>query len=125
MWQCGSALHEGSGLANIAVREFHQRLNAGQYEAIYRQADVGFTREGKHDEMVKFLAAVHAKLGDAGATNLVNIRVNATTNGTFLTAEYNTTFARGSAVEMFTWIKKSGNLALHGYNIQSNVLVLN
>ncbi len=32
MWQCGSMLHRGRALADPAVQEFHQRLNAGQYE---------------------------------------------------------------------------------------------
>jgi hypothetical protein len=36
MWQCGSAFHEVRGLANTAVKEFHQRLNGGRYEEIYQ-----------------------------------------------------------------------------------------
>jgi len=34
MWQCGSALHQGRSLSNIAARRFHQELNSGQYEQI-------------------------------------------------------------------------------------------
>ncbi len=119
-WQCGSAFQKGRGLANTAVREFHEKLNRGQYEEIYREADEGFTRAGKHDELVRFLEVVHTRLGNAGVASLANMRVNATTGGTFVVAQYNTTFDHGSAVETFTWIRSSAALRLSGYNIQSN-----
>jgi len=48
------------------------------------------------------------------------MRVNATTGGTFIVSQYNTTFDHGSAVETFRWIRASGALKLSGYNIQSN-----
>jgi hypothetical protein len=119
-WQCDSAFREGRSLANVAVRQFHEKLNQGRYEEIYREADEGFSRPGKHDQMVRFLEAVHVRLGNAGAANLANMRVNATTGGTFIVAQYNTTFDQGSAVETFTWIRSRGALKLSGYNIQSN-----
>jgi hypothetical protein len=124
-WQCGSAFRQGRGLATAAVRDFHLRLNGAQYEEIYRQADEGFTRPGKHDDLVTFLGAVHTKLGNAGVENLTKMRVNATTSGTFIVTEYNTTFERGSAVETFTWVKVGGSLKLYGYDIHSNSLIVN
>ena len=124
-WQCGSALHQGKVLAEPAVQAFHAKLNAGPYEEIYQEADSGFTGEGKHDELVKFLTAVHTKLGDAGVTNQVNMLVNATMSGTFITARYDTTFGRGKAAETFTWIKKNGTLKLYGYHIEGNALIEN
>jgi hypothetical protein len=119
-WQCGSAFQEGRGLANAAVREFHEKLNRGQYEEIYRDADAGFTLAGKHDELVRFLEVVHTRLGNAGIANLATMRVNVTTGGTFVVAQCNTTFDHGTGVETFTWIRSSGALKLSGYNIQSN-----
>ena len=125
MWQCGSALRQGRVLAEPAVQTFHAEFNAGQYEEIYQEADAGFTGAGKHDELVKFLAAVHTKLGDAGVTNQVNILVNANTSGTFITTRYDTTFTRGTAVETFTWVKEGGTVKLYGYHIESNALIEN
>ena len=124
MWQCGSALVQGRNLSNPAVQHFHDELNADRYDEIYREGDDGFIRSGKEEDLVKFLQAVHTKLGDAGAASLVNIRVNATTSGTFIVTQYNTTFARGPAVETFTWVKRSGTLKLHGYHIESTALVV-
>jgi len=73
--------------------------------------------------LVKFLEAIHTKLGNAGAERLLNATVNAGTDGTFVTTEYDTTFAGGSAIETFTWIKKRGALKLYGYNVQSNTFL--
>lgn len=125
IWQCGSTLYAGRGLANTAAREFHERLNGAQYDEICLHADEGFTGTGNRDATARFLEAVHTKLGNAGASNLVNIRVNSTTGGNFIVTEYKTTFDRGSAVETFTWKKSNDALKLYGYNIQSNALVLN
>jgi len=124
MWQCGSALVEGRKLADAAVRHFHQQLNAGDYENICREADQGFVSQG-HDESIRFLEAVHRKLGLAGTETRLNIRVETNPGGTFLTTQYNTMFAAGTATEMFTWVKSGGTLKLNGYHIQSNVLILN
>jgi hypothetical protein len=122
MWQCGSALLQGRRLSNQAVRQFHQELNAGEYEAICQEASEGFTRSTKHDELLKFLQGVHTKLGSAGSESLLSLSANATTNGTSVSTRYNTQFANGPAVETFTWIKSAGALKLYGYNVQSNAL---
>jgi hypothetical protein len=95
-------------LAEPTVQAFHAKLNAGKYQ----EADAALTGTGKPDELIKFLAAVHTKLGDAGVTNQVNMFVKATTSGTSIVTRSDQTFARGTAVETFTWTKKSGNLKL-------------
>lgn len=122
MWQCGSALRDRN-LADAAVLHFHGQLNSGQYEDIYREADRDLSQEAKHDELVRLLQAVHTKLGNVGTEKLLSITVNTTTNGgTFTVTQYQTAFARGSAIETFTWRKHNGALKLYGYNIQSNDL---
>jgi hypothetical protein len=125
MWRCGSALVQGRKLADAAVRHFHQRLNAGDYEGIYREADEGFRTGESHDDSIRFLETVHKKLGLAGPETQLNVRVDTNTRGTFLTTQYSTTFAAGTATEMFTWVKSGGTLKLNGYHIQSNALILN
>jgi hypothetical protein len=118
MWQCGSGLIWGRKLANEAVEHFHQELNASRYDEIFREADPGLTEGKTKEDLVKFLQAVHTKLGEAGAVSPVSIHVNATTNGRFTTAQYKTTFTRGSAVETFTWIGAGSTLKLYGYDIR-------
>jgi uncharacterized protein DUF4019 len=124
-WQCGSALVQGPGLSNRAVRRFHQQLNNRQYEEIYQEADARFAEGGKHEELVKLLEGVHTKLGDAGSETLLNIRAKATTDATAMQTQYNTTFAKGTAVETFTWIKEHGRLRLYGYTVESKALLVN
>jgi hypothetical protein len=124
IWWGGSAVYEGRNLAIAAAREFHLKMNEGDLQELCREADPDFTGSGSQDEPLKVLEAVHTKLGNVGASYLENIRVNATTNGTFIVTQHKTTFDRGSAVETFTWKKSSGILKLYGYNIQSNALVL-
>lgn len=123
MWQCGFALVQGRKLANVEVTHFHERLNAEQYEDICRNADAGFKAKQSQEELIKFLAAVHKKLGRAGVEKQVNIRVDTNTNGTFLTTWYNTEFASGTAMETFTWRKSNGSWRLLGYNVNSTALL--
>jgi len=66
---------------------------------------------------------VHRKLGYAGTENQINMNVNATTGGTFITSEYKTQFAQDQGVETFTWKKSSGTLKLYGCNVQSRALL--
>jgi hypothetical protein len=123
-WQCTSALRMGSRLAQPAVQQFHQQLDAGQYQAICNQAAEGFCASGADGEAVRFLKGVHEKLGHAGAAKGGPINVNAGTAGTFVTAQFDTSFALGPAVETFTWIKSGSTLKLYRYDVQSNALFL-
>lgn len=123
MWQCGSGLLQGRRSSNEAVRQFHEKLNAGEYDLICQDASESFTRSATHDELVQSLQGMHAKLGSAESEKLLNITVNANTNGTFITTRYNTQFTSGPAVETFTWIKSTGALKLAAYNVQSAALL--
>jgi hypothetical protein len=124
MWQCGSTFVQGRKLADAAVRRFHEQLNAGDFEGIYRDADQAFKTDLGHDESIRFLQAVHQKLGLAGSETRLNIRVETNPGGTFLTVGYSTMFAAGQATESFTWVKSDGTLKLDGYHIQSNALIM-
>jgi hypothetical protein len=125
MWQCGSGLSQGRTLSNEAVRHFHQQLNGAQYQEISNEASDAFHSSDKESQLLRFLQVVHTKLGDAGTESLSNIRVNATTSGTFITTVYTTAFVRGQAEETFTWIKSGGRLKLYAYHVDSNALVMN
>ncbi len=75
--------------------------------------------------MLKFFAAIHNKLGNAGDASRSTININATTNGTFLRVSYSTKYDKGTAEETFTWRKGvTGDLTLVGYHIQSNALIV-
>jgi hypothetical protein len=122
-WECGSALFSGASLADNAVQRFHGQLNGGKFEEISREADEGLSQGEKRDELFNFLEAVHRRLGDAETQKRINLRVNATTRGSFLISQYDTQFSQGQAIETFTWRKNGRALKLYEYNVQSTALL--
>jgi hypothetical protein len=110
--------------ADPAVKEFHQQLDAGQYEAICSQAVQGFCSNAAGDT-IRVFKGVHEKLGNTAGTKRGRMTVSSATGGTFVRIDYNTTFASGTAVETFTWIKTGNTFHLYRYDIQSNALLLN
>jgi len=76
----------------------------------------------KREELSKLLEAVHSKMGNVESKSLVNVRVNATTGGSFITTQFRT-FAQGPATETFTWVKSNGALRLRGYSIQPSAFM--
>jgi len=123
LWKCGTVLWEARSLANAFVHDFHQKLNNGQFEEICGAADEDFARSGTREDLVKFFAMIHTKLGNVRKESLQTWRVNSTGQGSFVVADYNTTFDRGSGVETFTWSRTEHGIKLHGYHIQSDALV--
>lgn len=120
---CGSALLQSQKPAALAVKHFHEQLNAGQFENICREADLDAVQDSKRGDLLRLLQSVHTTLGDAGAEKLINIRTDMATIGSLVSADYETTFTRGAAVETFSWTRESGTLKLNRYSIQSNTLI--
>ncbi len=123
MWQCASALHAGRVSANTLVKEFHHQLNKGKYEEICQNTYDGYNGAAKHDQWLGTLRGVHAKMGMALKEGNGNYRLYASTSGTFLTSEFETTFEHGEAEETLTWIKSKGAWKLFRYQIQSDAFL--
>ena len=111
--------------AQAAVGQFHQALNAGGFDAIYDQSAPAMKAATPRDKFVKFLAAVHRKLGVAGATADQGFNVNYSTSGQFVTLTYATTYANGPAQESFVFRLDHGAASLVGYHINSDALIMN
>jgi hypothetical protein len=122
-WQCGSGMRAASLLSDDAVRRFHTQLDSGAYDDIVRESDEAFQNSASREQLLRFLAGVHSKMGPSHGITRANVFVNATTNGTFIKVTYQSTFDQGNAVEAFTWRKAGGGLKLVAYNVQSNVFV--
>jgi hypothetical protein len=123
MWQCGSGMKAGARLSDDAVRHFHSQLDSEAYGDIVRDSDDAFRSSENRDELVKFLAGVHSKLGPSRSFARTNILVNANTNGTFIKVTYQSTFDQGNAVEAFTWKKAGTGLKLVRYDVNSRLFV--
>jgi hypothetical protein len=123
MWQCGSGMNAGTRLSDDAVTHLHSQLDSGAYDDIVRDSEEAFQNSESRDELVKFLAGVHSKLGPSRGFTRTNIFVNANTNGTFIRVTYQSTFDQGNAVEAFTWKQAGTGLKLVRYDVNSKVFV--
>ena len=123
-WRCGTGLLQGRQLSENGVQQFHSLLNSGQYDQIYDGASDAFRASASKEDLIKFLQAVHRKLGDAGSHTLNNLNVTATPTGTYVRAAYRTTFTGGEAVETFVWLTSGQRVVLYNYNIQSMKLIV-
>jgi len=122
-WQCGSGMSTGARLSDDAVRQFHSQLDSGAYDSIVGESDEAFQNSDSHEELLKFLAGVHSKLGASRGFTRTNILVDANNNGTFIRVSYTSTFGQGSAVEVFTWRKVGSGLKLVNYHVESKTFL--
>ena len=110
--------------ADTAVAHFHQLQNSQDYAAIYAQADQKFRVATKQDDFVMLMTAIHKKLGQVGSAARQSFFVNYNTSGSQIRVNYATKFGEGDAEEQFVWSKDGDNLALLGYHITSNALIV-
>jgi hypothetical protein len=122
-WQCGSGMQAGARLSDEAVRHFHSQLDSEAYSDIVRNSDEAFQNSENRDELIKFLAGVHSKLGLSRDFTRTNVFVSTTTNGTFIKVTYQSTFDQGNAVEAFTWKKAATGLKLVRYDVSSKAFL--
>jgi hypothetical protein len=125
-WWFVTAMMHGRSVANAASRRFHEEYNTGAYDQMFANLSPGMSSPQKHAALLAFLKTLNNKLGDAGEETMTGINITTTTaNGTVMTVIYNTTFARGKAVETFAWIKNGDSLKLNGYHVNSDALAGN
>lgn len=111
--------------ATAQVQVFHTELDAGQYDAIWMNASPDFRKVAKRADLEKLLAAIHKKLGAVKQSKQTGWKTNATTDGTFVTLQMDTTFEKGTGRETFLYIRKGKDLELEGYNINSTDMMEN
>ena len=109
--------------AEQAVVDFHEMLDASQFDAIYVGSAQDMKNAVKQEEFVTFLQAVHKKLGNLKSTVPQGWRINYQTSGTFVALGYETHFAEGDATEEFTYRVDSNKATLVGYHVNSMALI--
>jgi hypothetical protein len=115
----GKGSYHAYRLASTAVEHFHQQLNDADFEGIYAEASNDFRRSGNHDDMIRFLALVHSKMGAAGKASTVGFHMNWRNGHLWVDRALNTQFALGPGQESFIWIADHEQLRLYGYHITS------
>lgn len=110
--------------AERAVVQFHQRLDGGEFNTIYNEADPRFQTASPQTEFLPFITAVHTKLGNVVTASRQGFFLNATTSGLQVRLNYSTKFAGGDAQEQFVWSQNGEKLQLLGYHVNSMALII-
>jgi hypothetical protein len=119
----GCSAGQDTAATQQAVAQFHQRLDAGQFDSIYDQAGPELKAITPKAQFLPLLAAIHSRLGAVKQAKQVGWNVNYGTGGGTISLTYDTQFASGSGTEQF--IYRTGRPPLLvGYHIQSNDLFI-
>jgi hypothetical protein len=109
--------------AEKAVAHFHNELNGGAYQQIYGEGDKGLKSATSQADLIKFLQAVHQKLGAFKNGKRTGWRVNYNTAGNSTVVQFDSNYEKGAATETFTFVGSADAPRLLGYNIDSQALV--
>jgi len=111
--------------AEGGVAEFHQKLNGADFDTIYGDSGPEMKKAITQEDFVKFVSAVHRKLGgfQSGKTSGWNDTV--ATGGHFVTLNFSATYEKGGADENFVFHIQDGKAILVGYHINSTALIVN
>jgi len=110
-------------LTSPAVEQFHAQLAAGQYAAIYEEADETLRKKTAEAAFVDLLQSVHQKLGDVHDSHLNRTGIAwHSKQSVTISLNYETKFTYGMGTEQFVWQDKGNRVTLEGYQIRSNVL---
>jgi hypothetical protein len=104
--------------ANAKVAIFHQRLDADDFEAIWRDCGPDIQTTDKK-AFAQLLAAVHGKLGNVRTSKQVGWRSQVDTAGSFTELTMQTTFERGRGEESFVYKGSGAGQKLAGYHIRA------
>jgi hypothetical protein len=118
-----STFTKGKAAGEKAVENFHAQLNAEKYDEIYEQSSKEFQASDSKENIVKFLQAVHKKLGSVKNASSQGWHVNTTPMGTVVTLSYETEFDNDKGVESFTFYMSGDDAKLAGYNVNAKKLI--
>ncbi|WP_267382316.1 MULTISPECIES: hypothetical protein [unclassified Sphingomonas] len=111
-------------LASKASAEFHSRLNAGQYAAIYGATAPAFKAATPESKFTPILEAVHRKLGLFKDAKVIGWNDTVNTNGHSLSIRCAANYSKGPAEEAFVFSFDKDKAAVVAYNINSTALIL-
>lgn len=121
----GCVFKKAKQVSESCVNTFHQELNDAKFTEMYAATTDGFKSTGSESEFIKFMSAVHQKLGAYESSKQISWRVNAGFKKTVAVVKYESTFEKGKAVETFAVIVSGESAAIQGYLIESRALLTN
>lgn len=119
LWSCGKGVYHNYRLSAAAIEQFHDRLNQGDFEAIYDEATDDFRRAGTRADEIKLFDMVHHKMGISGKMSAQGFHINWRNGRLFVDQVYETQFALGQAQESFVWEIVQDQPRMQSYRIHS------
>ena len=120
---CGDFIH-GKEVAADAMDQFHDRFNAGEFDKIYDTADADFQKAMGRADFLKFIEAVHRKLGNYKTCDSQDWRSSTFNGDTSVSLRYKTTFEKGAGEEDFVYRVSGTRATLPGSHINSPQLII-
>jgi len=114
----GCSMSGDTKLAEQAVTNFHQMLDAGQIDAIYATSSDDLKKLATREQFVTFMTHVHEKMGMTKSTTELNWHIDYNTSAEIVTLTYATVFGGGNAKESFVFGIQDGKALLSGYHIK-------
>lgn len=114
---------KGKEQGERAVEKFHQQLNAGQYQEIYKQSDDKFKEVATEADFTQLLEAVRRKLGTVQKATFAGGNVNSGTMGTVVTLQYEVEFSEGKGTEQFSFLINGEEAKLIRYDVNSPLFI--
>jgi Protein of unknown function (DUF3887) len=122
---CACSIGESIPKAESAITDFHKKIDAAQFDAIYQGASGDMKNSTTQKSLVDLLSAVGRKLGKFQSGKTVGWNESRNTNGHFVTLNYSATYERGTADENFVYRINGDRVLLAGYHVNSNALIVN
>ena len=120
---CACSMSKDTGVAEQAVKQFHEQMAAAQDDGIYDAADSRYKQAVTKEVSHGFLSRVRRKMGAITSTTRTGFRVNVTTSGNFVTLQYKTQCANGEMDETFVWNVENAQAQLVKYNVNSPAML--
>ena len=109
--------------AEAGVSDFHRAMDAGRYAAIYDASAAEMKSSISRDDFIKFLDALHGKLGSFKSGKTTGWNVNVGTGGHMVTLSREAQFEKGPGTEQFVFRVQGKRTILAGYHVNSNLLI--
>jgi hypothetical protein len=119
---CGCTSSVDREPAQAAVREFHARLDAGRFDAIWEASSPALQAGSPHARFVTLLGVIHAKLGATQSATEKRWNLERRLSDALLTLDYATVYAGGAADESFVYRMAGDRAELVEYRIHAQAL---
>jgi len=116
---CGlmDQLMKGKAIAENAVVEFHNRLNAQQCNEIYEQADNRFKQKHGKNDAINACKTIYKQFGQVKSSSLLGYNINSNPTKTLATLKYTTKFSQVTISEEFVFVIEGDRARIVEYSL--------